>query len=93
METPIKIDDLGGTTIFGNTHLESKPHISLKKVGKEQPLSFQMGRHKRGRWTQVPEVSATLLLEGVGWPGGVAKGLMFPIFFIKRRNLNRMPEF
>jgi len=23
MENPIKMDDLGGTTIFGNTHLET----------------------------------------------------------------------
>ncbi len=28
MENPIRIDDLGGTIIFGNTHFDKKSHVS-----------------------------------------------------------------
>ena len=31
MENPIKMDDLGGTTIFGNIHLEIKQYQSKNK--------------------------------------------------------------
>jgi len=33
MENPIEMDDLGGTTIFGNTHIENKT-CHLLELGK-----------------------------------------------------------
>ena len=32
MENPIKMDDLGGTTILGNPHMEKKTQTSPERV-------------------------------------------------------------
>ena len=32
MENPIKMEDLGGTTIFGNTHISMNNHIMIFSI-------------------------------------------------------------
>jgi len=34
MENPIRMDDLGGTIIFGNTHIPVVPHEAVAEVSK-----------------------------------------------------------
>ena len=43
MENPIKMDDLGGTIIFGNTHIDIQKMVVLEKVTSLQKR-FQISR-------------------------------------------------
>ena len=40
METPIKMDDFGGSLIFGNTHMENIPFFLIRKACFCRPLFF-----------------------------------------------------
>ena len=39
-ETPIKMDDLGGTIIFGNIHMSQTQHIPEGNQNNELPFGF-----------------------------------------------------
>ena len=47
MENPVKMDDLGGTTIFGNPHMESMCVCFSKKACNPQKIQMTLAVYKK----------------------------------------------